>query len=255
MTSVAKKNEACFSEKNTAIEAGIVLINKPTGPSSFRVVQDVRRAMSVKKVGHSGTLDPFASGLLIICIGRLATKIIPLLMKEEKEYQATLRLGVETETQDPEGKITVRRPVPALDFEKIDLCLNDFIGQQDQTPPQYSALKHKGKPLYYYARRGIKVIKEPRRIEIKTLERLKLNDDTLTIRVVCSKGTYIRTLAADIGKALGCGAHLTSLRRTRIGPFRVTESLPAQKLLNNNQAKELLTRYIMTVDQITDQLN
>jgi tRNA pseudouridine55 synthase len=211
---------------------GVFLIDKPAGPTSFQMVHHVRRILGVKKVGHAGTLDPFASGLLVICAGRPATKLISSLMEGEKEYLATLRLGVETTTQDPEGNVTARSPVGRLSREQIESCLECFRGEQEQVPPRYSALKYRGKPLYYYARKGIEVTKEPRRIVISTLVRTDAGNDLdgveadLAIRIVCSKGTYIRTLAADIGRVLGCGAYLTQLRRTRSGCFSIENCFP-----------------------------
>ncbi|MFW2365678.1 MAG: tRNA pseudouridine(55) synthase TruB [Desulforhopalus sp.] len=213
------------------LEAGVFLIDKPAGISSFGVVSRMRRILGLKKVGHAGTLDPFATGLLIICAGRPATKLISRFMEGEKEYLATLLLGEETETLDTEGEITSRIPVGNIPALKIESCLRTFEGIQMQVPPAYSALKHKGKPLYYYARKGIQITKEPRQIEISIVERIDdgidLSGDTaeLGIRVVCSKGTYIRTLASDIGKSLGCGAHLKQLRRTKSGCFSVDDSL------------------------------
>lgn len=211
-------------------EAGVFLVDKPAGPTSFQMVRQVRRVLAVRKVGHAGTLDPFASGLLVICVGRPATRLISAIMGGEKEYLVTLRLGVETETQDPEGAITARTPVGNLSRERIEACLQQFRGESDQVPPKYSALKHHGKPLYYYARKGIEIEKEARRIFIKTLVRtdddcdLEGDEAELSLRVVCGKGTYIRTLAADIGRNFGCGAHLTSLRRTKSGCFYVANS-------------------------------
>lgn len=213
-------------------EAGVFLVDKPVGPSSFGMVRNVRRALGIKKVGHAGTLDPFASGLLVICAGRPATRMISRLMEGEKEYIATLKLGVETTTQDPEGEIIARRAVGTLDRELVEECLEKFRGEQEQVPPAYSALKHKGKPLYHYARRGIEVTKEPRRVFIGSLEYLDTPGDCchavdeLKVRVVCSKGTYIRTLASDIGRELGCGAHLSALRRVRSGIFSVENAFP-----------------------------
>lgn len=215
-------------------EAGVFLVDKPPGPTSFQMVRQVRRILGVRKVGHAGTLDPFASGLLVICVGRPATKLISALMVGEKEYLVTLRLGVETETQDPEGAVTAHTPVGALSREQIEACLQRFRGELEQVPPKYSALKHQGKPLYYYARKGIVVEKEARRIFIRTLIRtdndcdLDGDEADLSLRVVCSKGTYIRTLAADIGRNLGCGAYLTSLRRTKSGCFTIENSFSGE---------------------------
>jgi len=229
---------------------GVFPVCKPEGVSSFRMVQLVRRSLGIKKVGHSGTLDPFASGVLVICAGRPATRLISQLMVGDKEYEATLQLGIITDTQDPEGKIIERRPVP--DFSEIVIaeCLAKFTGEQMQTPPSYSALKHKGKPLYYYARKGIKVVKEPRLINIKELDCISQDNDTLALRVVCSKGTYIRTLAADIGEFLGCGAHLSKLKRTRNGFFSIGDTLPGEKLFAEETARPLLDKYRIPVDAV-----
>lgn len=236
---------------HSPVEAGIFLVDKPVGPTSFTMVKHVRRALGIKKVGHAGTLDPFASGLLIICAGRSATRMISELMIGDKEYEATLKLGEETDTQDCEGKVIASRCVGNITPETIEKCLADFRGEQLQKPPAFSALKYKGKPLYYYARKGINIEKPPRAIEIKTLECLSHDSETLSIRVVCSKGTYIRTLAADIGSALGCGAHLTALRRTRSGPFSVTNALDGTDLADKKQAQTVLAAHLHTVEEIT----
>lgn len=226
---------------------GIFPVCKPAGVSSFRMVQLVRRSLGIKKVGHTGTLDPFASGVLVICAGRPATKLIPQLMEGDKEYEATLQLGIITDTQDPEGSIIEKRPVPEISEKVLTECLMQFSGEQMQTPPSYSALKHKGKPLYYYARRGIKVDKEPRCINIKELHCICRERDTVTLRIVCSKGTYIRTLAADIGEWLGCGAHLSKLKRTRNGFFSIDDTLPGEKLFDAKEARTLLDSHRMEV--------
>lgn len=203
------------------------------------MIRQIRRILGVKKVGHAGTLDPFASGLLIVCIGRPATRKISLLMATDKEYVATLRLGVETSTQDPEGEIIAERAVPPLARETVERCLAGFVGTILQEPPRFSALKHAGRPLYYYARRGIEVKKEPRPVTIHRLELRELDHSKLRIRVCCGKGTYIRTLAADIGAALGCGAHLVALQRTRSGPFLLQDAFDGS-LLPRTEAEELL---------------
>lgn len=235
-------------------EAGVFFVDKPVDITSFKVVSKLRRVLRIKKVGHAGTLDPFATGLLIVCAGRPATKLIPQFMEGTKEYLATLRLGVETETQDTEGAVIARRPVGAITHLEVEACLQKFRGRQMQVPPAYSALKHKGKPLYYYARKGIEVIKEPREVDIAILERidgcqtLSGDEADLGIRVVCSKGTYIRTLAADIGRSLGCGAHLVHLRRIRSGGFTVEESLTWADL-NSDDALECCMNKMITVEQ------
>jgi tRNA pseudouridine55 synthase len=244
---------------DTEFVAGTFLVDKPEGSSSFYIVRKVRKALGMKKVGHAGTLDPFATGLLVVCAGRPATKMISQIMVGEKEYLATLRLGIETTTLDPEGEVTATRPVGSLSAAVVEACLENFRGEQLQIPPIYSALKHKGKPLYHYARKGIAIEKPPRGVSIYTLERtgecIELNDSSpyLTIRVVCSKGTYIRTLGADIGKALGCGAYLTALRRVRSGCFHVLDSVDG-KYLSEVGAKEMLMNKVLSVTDVCNLL-
>ena len=233
----------------TLSKEGVFPVDKPDGVSSFRMVQLVRRILGIKKVGHTGTLDPFASGVLVICAGRPATRLIPHLMAGDKEYEALLQLGVTTDTLDPEGTVVERRPVPEITDSDIAECLLKFSGEQMQTPPRYSAVKHKGKPLYYYARKGIKVVKEPRLIYIKELRCISRSRDTLTLRVVCSKGTYIRTLAADIGEFFGCGAYLKKLKRIRNGFFSLADSLPGEKLFGGETTISLLESHRITVDE------
>jgi len=243
-----------MAETNSVFEAGIFLVDKPEGASSFYMVRKVRKALGIKKVGHAGTLDPFATGLLVICAGRPATKMISQIMEGEKEYIATLRLGMETTTLDPEGEVTATHPVGLLSEAAVEECLQKFRGELQQVPPIYSALKHKGKPLYHYARKGIAIEKPPRNVIIHSLERVdgnkELSDSSpeLEIRVVCSKGTYIRTLGADIGKALGCGAYLTALRRERSGCFHVRDSVDGKKLQEKDARKSLFERFLSVTD-------
>ncbi len=236
-------------------EAGVLLIDKPSGPTSFAMVRQVRRLVGIKKVGHAGTLDPFASGLLVICAGRPATRMISSFMDGEKEYLATLRLGVRTTTLDPEGEVIDQRPVGKITTTEIERCLDRFRGELLQRPPIYSAVKHKGKPLYYYARRGIEIVKEPRRVTIDLLERQGEAVDIcgdqalLQLRVVCSKGTYIRVLASDIGDALGCGASLCELRRLRSGRLTVEQAVDG-KLLNQEQERETVLQRMISVESV-----
>ncbi len=237
-------------------QPGVFLLDKPAGSSSFAAVAMMRRILGIKKVGHAGTLDPFATGLLVVCAGRAATKLIPLCMEGEKEYLAVLRLGRETTTHDPEGEIVRETPLaPAEDYgsERIDAVLRSFCGEQMQKPPIYSALKHKGKPLYYYARKGIAVEKEPRRIVVSEIVRtdakqIDCDRPELAIRVRCSKGTYIRVLGADIGTALGCGAYLTALRRTKSGCFSVDNALSPADL----QAEDAYNRCLRKMLPVTE---
>lgn len=240
--------------------AAVFVIDKPAGPSSFKMVSGVRRALGIKKVGHAGTLDPFASGVLVICAGRPATRLVSRMMEGQKEYLATLCLGVETTTFDPEGEVVARRPVDSLRAETIEKCLCTFRGKQLQVPPVYSALKHQGKPLYQYARQGISIVKEPRPVFIETLERTDGGLDLaggenvqLSLRVVCSKGTYIRSLAADIGRSLGCGAYLSQLRRTRSGIFTLVHSLAGAELFSADARQRLLAKALF-VDDFCDLL-
>lgn len=224
--------------------AGVVLVDKPPGVTSFGIVQKVRRLLGVKKVGHAGTLDPFASGLLIICAGRPATRIIDRFMDGRKSYRASIQLGAETETLDPEGMVTTTASVPELTEQEIDACLQSFVGPQLQAPPPFSAAKHKGKPLYYYARQGVMVQKEAKPIDIYSIDCIGYEQKShrLHCEIVCSRGTYIRVLAADIGKRLGCGAFLQELRRTESSGFSVEEGLAGKALETEEGLKQLLAR-------------
>lgn len=215
---------------------GVFLVDKPEGLTSFAIVRRIRWLLKIKKVGHAGTLDPFATGLLVVCVGREATRCIELFMGSRKTYLARLQLGVETETQDPEGIITSTALVPDLDWATIDVCLQRHVGPQLQAPPPYSAAKLNGKPLYAYARQGVFIEKAAKPIEVYalTLKGYDVNNHRLDVEVACSRGTYVRVLAADIGKALGCGAHLVGLRRTASGPFLVDDCLSGTDLFGEN---------------------
>lgn len=235
--------DLCAAEGSAhRLTTGVVLIDKPRGVTSFAMVRQIRRLLAIKKVGHAGTLDPFATGLLIVCVGRPATRLIDRFMAGGKRYRALLQLGVETETLDPEGKVIGTAPVPDLNEEEISTCLARFSGRQLQVPPAYSAVKHQGKPLYHYARQGIVIAKEPREIEISSLVFGGYDPLThqLAVDVACSRGTYIRVLAADIGRALGCGAHLLELRRLGSGCFSVADSLPGESLAEEDGGQQLL---------------
>jgi tRNA pseudouridine55 synthase len=210
------------------IVSGILLIDKPAGLTSFEVVRRARRALQIKKIGHLGTLDPFATGLLPLCLGE-ATKLVPFLLPEPKTYRATVKLGVETDTLDLTGTVTAQsdgRPSPA----EVYGAAARFRGEIEQLPPMYSAVHHQGRRLYELARRGETVERKPRRVTIYELKVEEVAGDTVTLTVECSQGTYIRTLAADLGQALGCGAHLAALRREAVGTFRVEEALPLAAL-------------------------
>ena len=233
------------------LSAGVFCIDKPTGMSSFAVVKKVRWLLGIKKVGHAGTLDPFATGLLVICAGRPATRHIDRFMAGRKTYQALLQLGIETETLDPEGAVTAERPVPELTGQELSLLLQEFTGPQMQAPPPYSAAKHKGKPLYHYARQGIMIHKDPKPVEIYSLEVNGYDRKTarLAITVTCSRGTYIRVLAADIGNVIGCGACLLQLRRISSGGFSVTGAIPGTRLFAGDNGLSALLGGMITVEQ------
>ncbi|MFH7319550.1 tRNA pseudouridine(55) synthase TruB [Desulfurivibrio sp. D14AmB] len=234
----------------------VIPVDKPAGPSSFRMVQMVRRALGIKKVGHAGTLDPFASGLLLICVGRAATRLVDRLMVGDKEYLATLQLGVATTTHDPEGEELSREPVTAEHYAALPEALAAFRGELMQSPPAFSAVKHQGKPLYAYARKGEMVVKPPRRVLIHELTLLELDREQqrLLLRIRCSKGTYIRSLAHDLGAALGCGAHLTALRRLASGSFRVEEAVAGNALFDREQAAARLLAGSLSVAAVEARL-
>lgn len=203
---------------------GILLIDKNEGETSFDVVKRVRRICMVKKVGHAGTLDPFATGLLIVLLGQ-GTKLTPYFMESEKIYRATMRLGIETDTQDLTGRVLQSRPVPGFTQGYIKEKAREFIGEIEQVPPVFSALNYKGKRAYEFARKGIRIDLEKRRVKIHSIEIISINLPDVTMEIRCAKGTYIRTLAADMGKKLGPGAHLIALKRLAIGPFKVEDAL------------------------------
>lgn len=198
---------------------GVLLLDKPRGLSSQQAVSQVKRLFNARKAGHTGTLDPMADGLLPIGLGE-ATKFTQYVLDADKRYLATLCLGVTTSSGDAEGEITGRSPV-AVTEAAVVAVLQRFTGEQEQTPPMHSALKIDGKPLYAYARAGIDVERKSRHIRINNIQAIDFIDKKLTLRVACSKGTYIRVLAEDIGAALGCGAHLTTLTREAAGPFQL----------------------------------
>ncbi|MDR0717567.1 MAG: tRNA pseudouridine(55) synthase TruB [Azoarcus sp.] len=207
---------------------GVLLLDKPSGMTSNAALQSARRLLGARKAGHGGTLDPLASGLLPLTFGE-ATKFTQMLLDADKVYEAGVRLGIETDSGDAEGKVLATRPV-AVDEAGLRQTLARFTGEIEQIPPMYSALKRDGKPLYEYARAGIEIERAPRRVTISELSLLAFEGERFVIRVACGKGAYIRALAMDIGAALGCGAHLDALRRTRAGAFDLTASVTLEKL-------------------------
>lgn len=197
---------------------GILLLDKPAGITSNAALQTVKRLLRARKAGHTGSLDPLATGMLPICLGE-ATKISGFLLEADKTYEVEIRLGVTTSTGDAEGETVEQRPVPPLSRDLLEQVLDKFRGGIEQVPPMHSAIKRNGQPLYKLAHQGIVVEREPRRIHIHELRLLEFHDDRLRVHVHCSKGTYIRTLAEDIGTELGCGGHVSALRRTGVGGF------------------------------------
>ena len=211
----------------------IIALNKPKDITSQEAVTKVKKILKVKKAGHTGTLDPMATGLLLVCINR-ATRLASYFSNLAKEYRAVMKLGETTDTQDAYGKIIAKNDKIEIGNALIEECLKSFKGRIFQHPPMYSALKHEGQPLYKLARKGIEVDRELREVSIYEIELLNINSPYVTFRVACSKGTYIRTLCDDIGKKLGVGAHLFELERTAIGPFRTANSFTIEELISVN---------------------
>lgn len=218
---------------------GVLLLDKPAGMTSNSALQKVRRLFNAAKAGHTGTLDPMATGLLPLCFGE-ATKFAAELLTADKRYAATVRLGVRTDTADAGGRILETLPV-TVTREQVAAVLARFRGNILQVPPMHSALKRDGRPLYEYARQGIELERTPRAVTIYSLDLRSFDGDRIDFEVACSKGTYVRTLAQDIGEALGCGGHLTALRRTRIGNLRLKEAYTLEALgAMTPQAREAL---------------
>jgi len=208
---------------------GILLLDKPKGISSNAALQQVKNLFNAQKAGHTGSLDPLATGVLPICLGE-ATKITSYLLDSDKKYQGVAKLGVRTNTADAEGDVLQTRPVPILSDDTIEMAIDSFRGEISQVPPMHSALKLNGKPLYELARQGIEVERKPRNVKIFEFKKLGFENDELEIFVHCSKGTYIRTLAEDLGEILECGAHLSSLRRVAAGPFDIKQTITLDRL-------------------------
>lgn len=209
--------------------SGVLVVDKPSGPTSFDMVALLRRRLGVRRVGHAGTLDPAAVGVLPLLIGE-ATKLVPYLADEDKEYVATVRFGVTTDTQDLTGRVLSTAPVPALTHEGLTAATRPFVGRIRQVPPMFSALHHQGRRLYELAREGVEVPREPRDVTVHDIVVEAVTDVTATLRIVCGRGTYVRTLAADLGAALGCGGAIECLARSRVGAFQRDGALPAAEL-------------------------
>jgi tRNA pseudouridine55 synthase len=208
---------------------GLLNVNKPVGPTSHDVVARVRRLTRIKKIGHAGTLDPMASGVLVLCLGP-ATRLSEYAMRSPKRYRATLRFGITTDTYDAEGQITAERSTDDLTCAAVEAALAPFRGAIAQIPPMYSAIKRGGKKLYELARDGQEVARDPRQVTISALELVSCDLPAAVLDVTCSPGTYIRSLAHDLGEALGCGAHLTGLVRVASGDFHVDDAVSLDSL-------------------------
>jgi tRNA pseudouridine55 synthase len=215
---------------------GAILVDKPSGPTSHDVVDAIRRKFGIKKVGHCGTLDPNATGLLIIVLGR-GTKLSERLMGDDKVYEGTIKFGESTDSYDSDGEITGSLPVMPMTLEQLNEEAAAFIGDIMQVPPMVSAIKKGGVPLYKLARKGVEVEREPRLIHVYNYRFTEYTEPFGKFRVACTKGTYVRSLAHDLGLKLGCGAHLTTLRRSASGKFDVADALPLDAILQMSVAQ------------------
>ena len=208
---------------------GILLIDKPRDHTSHDVVARLRGKLKMKRIGHAGTLDPMATGLLVIFVGK-ATKVSQYLVSLDKEYEGTIELGKVTDTQDAEGEVMATKPVPVLTEDEVQVTIKSFLGDQYQLPPMYSAIKIAGQPLYKAARKGEEVVREPRFIRVMSWDLLRFASPQIDFRLRCTKGTYVRTLAHDLGAKIGCGAHLAALRRTATDKFTVSQALTLDQI-------------------------
>jgi len=215
--------------KDAALRSGVLIVGKGRGVTSFDVVALVRRRLGVRRIGHAGTLDPDATGVLPILIGE-ATKLTPYLVDHDKEYLATIRMGVSTDTHDVSGRVLAEKPVPEISAAGLEDVCSAFVGRIKQIPPMYSAIHHEGRRLYELAREGIEVERAPREVVVRSIRVEAIAGARVTVRVVCGKGTYVRVLAADIGAALGCGGAVEELVRCRVGSFRLDEAVPWSEL-------------------------
>jgi tRNA pseudouridine55 synthase len=228
---------------------GVLLVDKAPAMTSHDVVAIARRSLGIKKIGHCGTLDPMATGLLILVVGR-ATKIQDLLMAEDKEYEGTVTLGQITSTQDRDGKLLEERQVPAFSDQAVHDAFDRFRGDFYQMPPMVSALKKDGVRLYKLARQGQEVERDARLVHVYACDIKRIALPEIDFRVVCSKGFYVRTYAHDIGESLGCGGHLSQLRRTRSGKFTLARAIPATQL-KESDARELREKWLLSLPEVS----
>jgi tRNA pseudouridine55 synthase len=213
---------------------GILVVDKAAGVTSFDAVALARRALGVRRVGHAGTLDPPATGVLPLLVGE-ATKLTPYLMDHDKEYVATVRFGVTTDTHDLSGRVLTTAAVTDLSRERLEAACRPFVGRIPQTPPMFSAVHHEGRRLYELARRGVEVERTPREVVVGSIVVEEVEAATATLRIVCGKGTYVRVLASDIGAAMGCGAAVERLTRTRVGPFALRTAVAWDELVDGRR--------------------
>jgi len=208
---------------------GVLLVDKPTDHTSHDVVARLRRKLNMRRIGHAGTLDPMATGLMILLIGK-ATRISQYLISLDKEYEGTIELGKVTDSQDAQGEVLETRPVPPLTEAEVRTAIAGFLGDQYQMPPMYSAIKIDGVPLYKNARKGVEIEREPRFIRVMSFELTRFASPHIGFRLRCTKGTYVRTIAHDLGAKLGCGAHLSALRRTATDKFNISQALTLDQI-------------------------
>ena len=230
---------------------GVLLLDKPSGMSSNRALQKARGLFEAQKAGHTGTLDPMATGLLPVLLGE-ATKFASYLLEADKRYIASLRLGQCTDTGDAEGQVIQERPVPMLESASIDAAVARFTGDIEQVPPMFSALKYQGRPLYELAREGREIKRAPRPVSVHHSKPFNIGPTGFSLDVTCSKGTYVRTLAMDIGEALGCGAHLDALRRLRTGPFDASGMVTLEHLAGLDDSERMAC--LLPMDVLVDHL-
>lgn len=232
---------------------GIAVVDKPGGITSNDLIYRVRRALRIRRIGHVGTLDPQATGVLVIAVGH-ATRVLRYLPTEPKVYEAEITFGVETDTQDAEGAIVGTSPVDTLSLQAVRQAASNFVGELYQLPPMFSAVKREGRPLYERARQGLVIEREPKSVRVDSFEIRDYVAPKATAKIVCSSGTYVRTLAHDLGNALGCGAHLSALRRTAVGKFKIEdavapENLSPESLIPIERALEPMPSLRLTRDQ------
>lgn len=218
--------------------SGILVVNKPSGVTSHDLIQRLRQILRTRRIGHTGTLDPQASGVLLACVGK-ATKVAQFLTRHDKEYEAKIKLGITTDTYDSHGKIKETKDELKISADQIRKAVDSFKGKIWQIPPLHSAIKYKGKRLYQYARAGKEVRIKKREVEIKHIQVVEIEIPYVKLRISCSKGTYIRSLAHDLGQKLGCGAYLFSLRRTRVGPFKLQEATDLEDISDTENERKL----------------